>query len=497
MLDPSQGVDDPATLIALMAIHGQGVDEYRCGEFRIDNFIRALAVKFTIEEVLPGQNPFDLRTLILDNCDNQLRIDQDLFNLLSTGTLCNTNFDSGNSLIDISSIIGVFTQGSRFVVAANRVTAPLKIQLLSSSATSTALSEKWKYPYFARTVPPDNIMMDIVAKILKENDWSYVGVVHSDESYGINGYKTLRDIVNTGQYSCIGFDLAVPASGTIEELRPLVKQLANLNGIGVIVAIVVDPRPLLEAAVAEGVAEKFVWIGLDAWGNFKQITEDLVEPFRGAITIYFRDAIMNKFVNYVKELKYGDPTNPLNDQDNRKYIPNDWFEEFYQHIHECHLPSATVVVSKFERVCELNENITTDMVKDAQVGILDIAATYAIASGLQKFVSHCNAGESIADCIKRIENPRDRLFGLTLAETWRIHQVTDGLDPSDEQFNLNFNADRFWNSGYRIYNLKDGNDYVEVGTVVLLKSTWYFHNVCKHMSLEAGLGSSDGSVLDW
>ena len=449
----------PATLVALMNIHSQGVDEYRCGELNVHNFLRALAVKYTIERIT--SQPFGLRPLILDNCNNQLRIDQDLFNLLSTGKLCNADFDSDGSQIDIKSVIGVFTLGSRFVVAANRVTAPYKVQLLSSYATSNALSDKWRYPYFARTVPPDELMMTLIAKILKENDWSYVGVVHSDENYGISGYKMLREIVNTGQYSCIGFDVTIPAAGTVEELRPIVRQLADLNGIGVIVTLVVDPRPLLEAAVAEGVADRFVWIGTDSWGNFRTTTEGLAQHFRGAISIYFRDAVMENFVDYVKQI----------DWVNRKDIPDDWFEEFYQQIHKCRLPSATVVMSKYTRDCLLNENITAEMVLQEGVGILDIAAIYAMGRGLQKFVSDCGQ-RNITDCINSIDDPRERLFAHTLAETWRIHDRTlltmDG-NITSEKFNMEIGSKRYWNSGYRIYNLKhdDNNDnaYIPVSTI--------------------------------
>ena len=471
MLDPSTAVNgtDPATLVALMNIHGKGVDDYRCGDFNMDVFMRALAVKFTIDELVPV-NEFNLRSLILDNCGNALRIDQDLFNLLSTGSLCNTNFDSGNTLVDINSIVGVFTLGSRWVVAANRVTAPRKIQLMSSYATSTALSDKWTYPYFARTVPPDDYqMMDIIAKILEENDWSYVGVIHSDESYGSNGYKALRDIVNKGQFSCVGYDLTIPAEGTVEQYREYVRQIKDWNGVKVIVAVVVEPENLLKAAVLEGVAEDYVWIGLDAWGNFKSVTDEgLAAHFPGAITVYFRDAIMNRFLTYVKGLKYGDPTNQRNDEDHRKFIPKDWFDEFYQHIHKCHLLDATVVLTQYEKECTKKENITDAQILENPTGILDIAAVYAMAKGLQEFVEHCDARETIASCMNRLQDARERLFDLTLKQTWQIHKVTDGLMPSNEQFNLEFNDHRFWSSGYRIYGLNKDNEYIPVRILAYL-----------------------------
>ena len=446
---------NPATLIYAARIHDQGEDEYRCGPMNMDSTVQALSILYTIHySNLIVNKPFDLRLLILDHCNNQLRIDQDIFNLLTTGKLCNAGFDSDGSVINKDTVMGVQVQSSRYVVAANRVTAPIKIQLMSGSASSTALSDQWRYPYFARTVPPDNVQMEVVARILKYNDWSYVGVIYAKDSYGINGYRNLQSIINDGQYSCIGTAEGINSPSSVEELRPVVKRLTETRGIGVIVLIVLDPRPILDALIAEGVAEKYLVIGTDTWGVSRSITEGIAKQFAGAITIDFRNAYYNDFVNWLKTISY----------DNRMGLPDDWFEEFYQNIHECRLPNSNLqTVSEYPLCAGVDgsaEVITEDKIKQFAPRLTNIAATYAMGNGLSKLYREYGcADKSFTTCMAGIKNARDVLFGNTLEQTWNINRGQ--VDPR-EDFNLELGDDRFWNIGYNIYSFGPDNVYYRV-----------------------------------
>ncbi|XP_060605256.1 uncharacterized protein LOC132757830 isoform X2 [Ruditapes philippinarum] len=447
---------NPATLIYAARIHDQGNDEYRCGAMNMESTMQALSILYTVHySNLIINKPFDLRLLILDHCNNQLRIDQDIFNLLTTGNLCNAEFDSDGSLINKDTVMGVQVQSSRYVVAANRVTAPVKIQLMSGTASSTALSDQWRYPYFARTVPPDNIQMEVIAKILKHNGWSYVGVIYAKDSYGINGYKDLQSIVNDGQYSCIGTAEGINSPSTVAELRPIVKRLAETKGIGVIVLIVLDPRPILDALIAEGIAENYLLIGTDTWGVRSFITEDIAKQFAGAITIDFRNAFYNNFVNWTKTISFS----------NKMGLPDDWFEEFYQHIHECLLPNSKLQMPDY-RLCSgpdgKGETITEDKIKQFAPRLTNIAATYAMGNGLNKlYRDYGCADKTFTSCMAGIKEARDVLFENTLAQTWSIN--AGQVDPR-EAFNLELGEDRYWNIGYNIYSFGQDNEYYKIGS---------------------------------
>lgn len=449
---------NPATLIYVGKIHEQGDDEYRCGPMDMYHTIQALSVFYTIQHSnLIVNKPFNLRTLIVDHCDNQLRIDQDLFNILTTGKLCNADFDSAGSVIDKDTVMGVQVQSSRYVVAANRVTAPLKIQLMSGSASSTALSDKWRYPYFARTVPPDNLQMEVIARILKHNGWSYVGVIYTKESYGINGYRTLQTIINDGKYSCIGIAEGINYPNTMQDALPIVRRIADTEGIGVIVLIVPEPRPILEAIIAEGLADKFIVIGTDTWGVDQEVTRSIAAQFAGAITIDFRNAFYDAFVDWMLDITYT----------NRMGIPDDWFDEFYQHIHHCHLENSPLRMMQYTDRCEKASNpasgreiMTREKVRQYAPRLTNIAAAYAMGNGLSKFYRERGcAGQSFASCMAGVANGRDVLFNKTLEQTWRI--PSDDVTPG-ELFNLEIGDDRFWNIGYNIFALLRNNTYRKV-----------------------------------
>lgn len=459
MLQPvanSQGNPNPATLVVTLPIHNKGNDDYRCGSMSVTSMIHAMAILYTLQNdnLISSNNRFDLRALILDNCANSLRIDQDLMSLASRGTLCNEEFDSMGSIIDKSTIMGVQTTSSRYVVAANRVTSPLKMQLLSSSASSTALSDQWRYPYFARTVPPDDVQMAVIGNILRDNGWTYVGVVYSQESYGINGYRTLRNIVNSGGFSCLGVSQGVSYKSTIEEARTAIRNIAAEDGIGVIVVIATNVRTILDAIIAEGVASRFVVIGSDSWADSLTIIDGIEHHFAGAITVDFRDSFYLPFINYVKDIKY----------DNRMGIPDDWFEEFYQHIHRCHLTNARISLMQYDTACRTDLEITTEQVKKYGVGIRAIMATVALGKGLGAFsLEYRCGGQSFASCMGSVTDARDVLFNMTLKQTRQL--VGANLDPTDN-FNLELGYDdRYWNIGYTISVVRRAGFYEKVSIV--------------------------------
>lgn len=440
---------DPATLIASLNVHLQGTDEYKCGAMYMPGMIQALAVNFILSGGLPPSgtvpnNLFNLRALILDNCDNQLRIDQDLMSLLSRGTLCNVEgFDTLGNRIDSSTIMGVQTTDSRFVVAANRVTAPWQIQLMSSSATSTALSNTRIYPYFARTVAPDNMQMAVIAEILESNDWSYVGVIFSQESYGINGFRTLQTILNNGTTTCIGAAEGVDVHATVAEIQPSVVTIDEQPYVNVVVIIAIEPVPILQAFIAENVASRYVVIISETAAGFMDEIEALSDNFVAVFAITFHDAFLNDFTEYVKTITYY----------NRMGIPDDWFEEFYQLIHECHDSNATNVMTQYQTECLDNRTITTEKVQQYIVGKRELMATYALREGLRHFSNvHGCADLTFADCLTKVNDAsgdsRDKLFNRTL-------DVTADLDGTDwypaEDFSFELGTDRYWNVGYDIY----------------------------------------------
>lgn len=448
---------NPATLVVFLNIHEQGTDEHRCGPLTVSNLITALAVNYVLTRnnalISSGFN-FDLRALVMDTCYNSLRIDQDLLSLIRQGSLCNEEFDSHGDLIDGSTIMGVMTTFSRYVVAANRVTVPFKIQIMSSSATSTALSDQYRYPYFARTVPPDDVQMAVIGNMLKMNDWSYIGIIYTLESYGINGYRTLQRTLNNGNVSCIAVAKGIDYPPTVGNIRPSIENIVDIDGVNVIVVVSIEVVPVLQAIIDEGVADRFVVILTDTWADNPDMVRHMAPQFLAVFGIGFNDALYTPFINYVTGIRY----------DNRMGIPDDWFDEFYQIIHECHLPGARVVL-EYEEECQTDLTISAEDVKKYGVGKRQLMAVYALREGLRQFSLENNCGSvSFAECMETVNSfdrdARAELFDKTLMVERRLQSVS-WEPPQNVDFELG--DDRYWNIGYLIYTFsRMMDDPVEV-----------------------------------
>lgn len=448
---PTTSTSNTDTVIFLTNVHDQGNDEYLCGKMDMAGILNALSFVYKLA------NTTKLRPLVVDNCNNPIRIDQDLLNIFARGQLCNEMLIDHGRPVSKSNVVGVITTRSRYAVAANRVTAPNQITLLGTVSSSIALSNKENYPYFARMVPPDSLQMEVIAKILKTNGWSYVGVIFSKESYGINGFRELQRIVNDGKYSCIGKEVGIGVNDSPEQIRPAVRTIAEVDGINVIVLITGEPLRVLQAIKAEGLDRRFVVIGADSWASKLSVVEsfqgDAIKNFRGSITVGFRDAFYDPFYNW---LKNGFSMN------NRLGLPDDWFEEFYQNVHECRLanPKTAVRVS-YSKTCLETEMMTfekIDKLKSHEVGLGPIAATHVIIDAYIEFQRNFGcSGKTLAECAPSSGNARVNLFKQVLDTRWSI---PIGEVSSKETFNVELGEDRYWDVGYTIHTLTvDGNDH--------------------------------------
>lgn len=60
----------------------------------------------------------------------------------------------------------------------------IQIPQISYASTSTELSDKSRFEYFSRVVPPDNYQAQAIAEIVKAFDWRYTSTVAVEGEYG-------------------------------------------------------------------------------------------------------------------------------------------------------------------------------------------------------------------------------------------------------------------------------------------------------------------------
>lgn len=64
----------------------------------------------------------------------------------------------------------------------------LQIPQISYASTSTELSDKSRFEYFSRVVPPDNFQAQAMIEIVRALGWKYVSTVAVEGEYGEKVY---------------------------------------------------------------------------------------------------------------------------------------------------------------------------------------------------------------------------------------------------------------------------------------------------------------------
>ncbi|KAK6620065.1 hypothetical protein RUM44_006465 [Polyplax serrata] len=88
---------------------------------------------------------------------------------------------SDGSVIYSNQIFDMFYSEEKSIPYAEAVN---RIPQLSYASTSTELSDKSRFEYFSRVVPPDNFQAQAIVEVVKALGWKYVSTVAVEGDYG-------------------------------------------------------------------------------------------------------------------------------------------------------------------------------------------------------------------------------------------------------------------------------------------------------------------------
>jgi len=346
-------VDGDLKLGAIFPIHKRGTDQHSiCGEIqKEDGFLPLEALLFTIDEInskenlLPG---LKLGVRAVDSCDSPYFAAEKSLGLIqgfisrkvnfscspTKGTTRESPWPCGDNIIGL---IGPQTSSVSIQVAGlGRI---FRIPQVSYLATSAALCNREKFPYFFRTVPSDKHQARAIVGLLDAFGWSYASIVHSDSEYGLTGYRALADLVSEERGLCLADPFTIYNDHFArEDYRHVVKRLLA-NRFTKVVIVFADRVPagrLLEAARELGVTSvafprdsssnggrgrRILWIGSDAWASRESVVAGRESVVEGAIAVQPLRRELPGYSAYMwRILKEGNRRNP-------------WFKEYYEHYH--------------------------------------------------------------------------------------------------------------------------------------------------------------------
>lgn len=325
----------------LFPVHQKGEGDIACGIINADRGIqRVEAMLFTIDQInkndtiLPG---IILGAEIFDTCargtyalEQSLEYIRASFSSLDASEFYCEDQSKAKPKFKPTSVAGVI--GGSYSTVSIQVANLLRlfrIPQISYASTSAQLSDKSRYEYFVRTVPPDTFQALAMVDIVQHFNWTYVSTVASEGEYGVSGIEYFQQEA-MARNICLAARVKISANADRIEFDSVIEKLKKKHNARVVILFLreEDAKGLLDAATRNNQSGKFVWVAADGWGTQESPVNNNELAAQGALTIILQSSAIPEFDEYFLNLKPND-----NDR-------NPWFREYWEMVHSCKWPSV-------------------------------------------------------------------------------------------------------------------------------------------------------------
>ena len=340
---------------------------------RMEALLFALDLINNDTKLLPGlEIGYDAR----DTCASENIGLDEAVDLIVTGSRLDILSCQPCSVMDVNTSTSITPPTSGIVGAANsRVSVPVaslgrlfQMPQISYSASSALLSNRDRYGYFYRTIPPDSQQARAMVDVLLKFNWTYVSAIHIRNTYGEPGIEEFRSLANQNGV-CIDLDEGIDDDFDSSDFdyvaESLIKSSAN---VVIIFGTESTAIPILRRIANTTSATRFTWIASDGWARSTDVTHPNNETAAGLYGIAPLTEPVDQFSDYLSELTI----------DSNKRNP--WFQEYFSTYAECDLSNNSA------NPCLKNQSVTDFVSFQQTVAPLVIDAVYAFAHALQNFL---------------------------------------------------------------------------------------------------------------
>ncbi|XP_041349875.1 metabotropic glutamate receptor 3-like isoform X2 [Gigantopelta aegis] len=444
----------------LFPVHQKGEGEKPCGSVNSDRGIERLeAMLFTIDQInrnntiLPG---IKLGASVYDTCaratyalEQSLEFIRASFTSLDASEFVCMDGSTARAKHEPTAVAGVI--GGSYSTVSIQVANLLrlfKLPQVSYASTSAALSDKTRFDYFVRTVPPDTLQAKALVDIVQEFNWTYVSTVASEGEYGESGIDQFRQEARARNI-CLAATVKIPGNSNNKTFDYVVNELLLKTKASVVIVFVrvEHAKGLLDAATRRNISGRFVWIASDAWGRNHNPVKNNHLAAQGAITLELQSTQVVPFEKYFVNLK--PHTN----------IRNPWFKEYWTAVHKCKWPEDVPIHElNSAKLCTgyeiLNRKISQ---QEGKVQFI-YDAVYAMALALDKMQRTLCPGTTRL-CRKMSKIDGDKLFKDFLSNV----SFEDGFGAHIEFDKFGDGPGRYTIMNYQLNRSTRQYEYREVG----------------------------------
>ncbi|KAM7412961.1 hypothetical protein PAMA_020378 [Pampus argenteus] len=170
---------------------------------------------------------------------------------------------------------------STFSIATSDVIGLFKLPIVSYFATCSCLSDRKRFPSFFRTIPSDAFQVRAMIQILKRFSWTWVGLLVSDDDYGLHVARSFQSDLAQSGGGCLAYSEILPWGDNPAELRRIVEVMKTSTARVVIVfAHQIHMIQLMEEVVKQNVTG-LQWLASEAWTAAAVLQTPHLMPYLG------------------------------------------------------------------------------------------------------------------------------------------------------------------------------------------------------------------------
>ena len=246
---------------------------------------------------------------------------------------------ASNATRPVSGVVGAAS--SSVSVAVAKLLRLFHIPQISYASTAKFLSDKTRFDYFFRTIPPDLFQAQVMTDLIVLYNWTQVIAINSGDTYGREGVRGLiesLEIANINSTSrCVAAQIEISAVASVEEFDAAIDKIEQpwIRNASVIVIFgqLATAEGIMQAVMRRKEVDKafanrsLTFIGSDAWSD--QLSPQYREVAHGMLSViplYTESKDFNKYIEAKKPIVGGRDT---------------WFQEYWEKFFNCTLTNFT------------------------------------------------------------------------------------------------------------------------------------------------------------
>ncbi|XP_067363721.1 extracellular calcium-sensing receptor-like [Channa argus] len=363
-----------------------------CKGFDSLGFRYAMTMAFAIDEINKNSNLLPNVTLgytLYDNCGALII---GLSGALSLASDRGEHFLFQEKCPGTTPVIGIVGDHySTFSIAISDVLGLYRMPIVSYYATCSCLNDRKRFPSFFRTIPSDAFQVHAMFQILKHFGWTWVGLLVSDDDYGLHVAQAFQSGLPQTGGGCLAYLQVLPWDNDPNGLRGIVQLIKTSTARVVIVfAHEIHMIQLMEEVVRQNVTG-LQWIASETWTTTLVLQTPRFMPYlSGTLGIAIRRGEIPGLRDFLLQIRPDE-----NDYKSEKSL----VKQFWEHTFQCRFaPHTAGWVEAGGAICTGQENL-----EDVETEFLDTSnlrpeynvykAVYALAYALDDILK-CEPGKA-------------------------------------------------------------------------------------------------------